>query len=166
MITWIFFAVFLDGDVGQMDEHVVDFGHVWRVQLVAKPSEAFVEHPGFERAVRSDETIHSEIEFFAADEHGVIDVTGNDPDVVGLKVFEGGVEVGTGDDFFELVDFFKQENALTLGFIVGFDDPGGIGIFLEFFKKYGVLIWVRREVLGKMKVCGKNSMWRLGPPQI
>jgi hypothetical protein len=57
-----------------------------------------------------------------------------------LKVFEGGVEVGTGDDFFELVDFFKQENALALGFIVGFDDPGGIGIFLELFKKYGVLI--------------------------
>jgi hypothetical protein len=64
-----------------------------------------------------------------------------------------------------LIYFFEEEDAISLRFVVGFNYPCGIWIFLKFIEKDGVLIYMESAILGKVKVVGKNSMWIEGPPQ-
>lgn len=114
-----------------MHEHVVNLGHIRGIKLIAEPAKTLVKDPGLKRTIRSDQTIHTQIELFASDEHGIVDVTRYDPNIVGLKVFEGRVQVGARDNFLKLVDFLQQEYSLSLGLVVRFDDPRGVGVLLE-----------------------------------
>jgi hypothetical protein len=108
-------------------------------------------------------TVEAQVELFAADEKRVIDVSRNDVGFIHVEPFEGGVEVGAGNDLLELVDFLEQENAVALRLVVGLDYPGGVGVLLKLVQEDGVLVWIGGKLLGKVKVMGKKSM--CAPPQ-
>lgn len=103
-------------------------------------------------------TVETEIKLFASNKKGIIDIARNDISFVHIESFESSVEIGSRDNLLELIDLFKEEDSVTLGFVVGLDDPGGIWVFLELIQEDGVLIFIDGEILGKVKVMGKKSM--------
>lgn len=56
MVAAVLLAVFLDGHVGQVHEHVVHFSDVGGVQLVAESAEALVVDIGLYGAVTGDQS--------------------------------------------------------------------------------------------------------------
>jgi hypothetical protein len=106
MIVIILLTILLYGNIGQMHKHIIDFGNIRRIQLIAKPAEPLIENPSLQRPIAGDQTINPQIELFLSNQHGIIHVTRNDPSIVGLEVFEGGVQVGAWHDFLQLVYLF------------------------------------------------------------
>ena len=106
MIVIILLTILLYGNIGQMHKHIIDFGNIRRIQLVAKPAEPLIKNPSLQRSIAGDQTVNPQIELFLSNQHGIIHVTGNDPGIVGLEVFEGGVQVGAWHDFLQLVYLF------------------------------------------------------------
>lgn len=72
-----------------MNKHIINLRHIRGIQLIAEPPEPFIKHPRLKRAIGCHQTIHSEIELFTSNEHGVVDIPGDDPNVISLEVFEG-----------------------------------------------------------------------------
>lgn len=60
-------AVFLDGDIGEVDKHVVHLGHIRRVELIAEPPEALVVQIGFDRTVRGHQHIDPQVKLLPPD---------------------------------------------------------------------------------------------------
>lgn len=111
-------------------------------------------------------TVETEIELFASDQKGIIDVAGDDIGFVHVKSLESCIEVGARDDLFKLVYLFEEEDAIALRFVVGLDDPSRVWIFLKLIQENSIFICLRGWVLGKVKVIGKKSMCTPGPPHI
>lgn len=71
-------TILLNGDVCQVDHHVVHFSHVARVFFGAESREASSVQIGSQRFVARDQNVHAQIEFLTTDEQGLLDVPGDD----------------------------------------------------------------------------------------
>ena len=67
MLVRVLFAILLNRDVGQMHKHVIHFGDVARIELVAEPPEALVVQIGFNWTIASYQHIDPQIKLLATD---------------------------------------------------------------------------------------------------
>lgn len=85
-------------------------------------------------------TVETQIEFFAANQEGIIDVARNHIGFVHVETLKCSIQVSARHNLLQLVDFFQQENAIALRFVVGFDDPGRIRVLLKLVQENGVFV--------------------------
>lgn len=75
MFGVIVIAVLLDGDVGEVNEWIVDVAELSGVLGVAEAREAMRILIHAQRPIRCHQNIYSQIELLAADEQRVLDVS-------------------------------------------------------------------------------------------
>ena len=120
-----------------------------------RSSKSLFVHIRFQLPKRSHQHVEPEVEFLATDEHGIIDILGDHIGVIDVKIFKSSIKISSRDYFLKLVYFFKQEDALSLRFVVEFDDPSCIRVFLKFLGENRVLVW--KFVCGKKEVQLSNA---------
>ena len=100
---------FLNGDVGEVDEHIVHLPDIRRVKLVTKTTKALFIEIGFDRAIRGNEDVDSKIKLFATHKKWIINVFTNNICFIHIKPFKSIVEIRIWSYFLQLINFLQQK---------------------------------------------------------
>uniref|UniRef100_A0A480HXA7 Putative tubulin polyglutamylase TTLL1 isoform X3 n=1 Tax=Sus scrofa TaxID=9823 RepID=A0A480HXA7_PIG len=130
--------VFLNGNVGEMNEHVIQLTGAGGVLHGAKAAKPEFVHVAAQGAVRGHQDVQAQVELPAADEERVADVQRDHVGLLGRLRHErrGFAVPGPLFDLRELVD---QKDTLALGSATRFHDPGAGGAFPELLHKQVVV---------------------------
>lgn len=160
MAAVVVLGVLLDGDIGEVDVHVVDGVHVVGVLVRAEAREAVAVHVDAERAVVGDERVDAQVELLAADQQRLVHVAADD---VGLARELRRVRPVCGPlaDLRELVD---DEDALALRVVRRLHDPHLRRVLAELLDEERVV--GREEVGRRQKVEVVPLLWRQPEPAV
>jgi len=122
-----------------MDHHVINISHIIGIFLITEPCKALCWEPYFERTVTCHQYVYSQIELLASNEQRLVNVPWNH--ISFLLYWFLTRQLWVIRPLLDLLYFVYQENTFSLSSRSWLHNPCGVGVFLKFLTKNGVVTW-------------------------
>lgn len=144
----VFIRSFLDGDICLMGVKILRVLKIFVIGFIAEPGEAALVPlkyfrpwtllPNFQWAVIRDQAVEPQIEFFAADQHRVVNVPTDHKIFLAKRIVPIAKKLVR--QSFDLIQFGDNGDAFTLTFPSGFYDPFFSRVSVEIIQKDWVVL--------------------------
>lgn len=139
MLLIVIIVLFLDGNVSEMNHHVISIWYIWAVFFITETSEAKGAQPYFHGSITCNKYIYSQIKFLRTNKQWFVNISANN---VGLLVhlrLEG--KFTSVSPFLNLLQLIDEENTLSLSSTCRLHNPSCIWVLFKFLNKYSIIAW-------------------------